>query len=203
VVIHLYGFRRSTVPALKLANGERAQTTRAIARKLDSAVPEPRLVGDGPGWAPAEQWADEVFQNIPRRLLRRLAARSTQMRRDIAHMSPLPFPDAQARITGPVASLLARAAGASEDHIEADMRAFPETMDEVDTLLTGGVARSDPPDALALQLIVTTKTLLRFTELRPILEGRPSTKLAEALDVPLPGDVVASLPPEWVAAAGV
>jgi glutathione S-transferase len=203
VVVHFYGFRGSTVPALKLANGERAQTTRAIARKLDAVVPEPRLVGDGPEWAQAEEWADTVFQNIPRRLVRRMAARSVDLRREIARESPLPFPDAQARMFGPVASLLARAAGASEEHIEADLRAFPETMDEVDTLLTGGVARSDPPDALALQLIVTTKTLLRFTELRPILEGRPSTKLAEALDVPLPGDVVASLPPEWVAAAGV
>ncbi len=203
VVIHLYGFRGSTVPALRLADGSRAQTTRAIARKLDMVVPEPKLVGEGAEWAQAEQWADEVFQNIPRRLLRRMAARSVAVRREIAHASPLPLPDAQARITGPVASLLARVAGASEEHIEADLRAFPETMDEVDALLTGGVARTDPPDALALQLILTTKTLWRYPQLRPILEGRPSTKLAQEVDVPLTGEIGEPLPPEWAAAAGV
>jgi len=203
VVVHVYGFRGSTVPALKLASGERVQTTRAIARKLDELVPEPRLAGEGPEWAQAEEWADEVFQNIPRRLMRRLGARSVEFRREVAHDSPLPFPDAQARITWPVAVLLARVAGASEEHIEADMRAFPETMDEVDALLTGGVARADPPDALALQLIVTTKSLWRFAELRPILDGRPSTKLALDLDIPLPGEIREPLPREWVAAAGV
>jgi glutathione S-transferase len=203
VIIHFYGFRGSTVPALRLANGDRVQTTRAIARKLDQVVPEPRLVGEGAEWAQAEEWADTIFQNIPRRLVRRMAARSYELRRDIARDSPLPLPDLQARLTGPVASLLARVAGADEEHITADLRAFPETMDEVDALLTGGVARTDPPDALALQLILTTKTLWRYPQLRPILEGRPSTKLALAMGVPLPGDVATPMPPEWVAAAGV
>ena len=117
-----------------------------------------------------------------------MAARSIRLRRDIARGSSLPLPDLQARLTGPLASLLARAAGADEEHVTADLRAFPETMDEVDSPLTGGIARTDPPDALALQLILTTKTLWRYPQLRPILDGRPSMKLALEMDVPLPGE---------------
>jgi glutathione S-transferase len=201
--IRLYGFRGGTVPALRLADGERVQTTRAIARRLDALVAEPRMVGQGPVWAGAEQWADEVFQNLPRRMLRRQGTRDRDLRLWVAQQGKLPLPELTATIGGPLARLLAREAGASEANVLADMRALRETMDQVDLLLTDGTARTDPPDALALQLILTTRTLWRLEQLRPLLAGRPSTQLATAFDGAEPGPIVVALPPAWVAAAGL
>ena len=190
VIIHLYGFRGSTVPALRLADAiartddarDRAQTRSGGPRT--AAGRRGRRVGAGRGVG---------RHGLPEHSTATGAPDGRALGCGCAATSPTPArcrcPTLQARLTGPVASLLARVAGAPSSTSTADLRAFPETMDEVDTLLTGGVARTDPPDALALQLILTTKTLWRYPQLRPILEGRPSTKLALAVDVPLTGDV--------------
>jgi glutathione S-transferase len=203
VAIRLYGFRGPTVPAMRLPDGTRVQTTRAIARALDALVPEPRMVGEGEAWVDAEQWADEVFQNLPRRILRRQGVRDRAMRAWIARQAHLPLPNATAAISAPIAAYLAKSADASEANVRADLRALGETMDQVDALLTDGTARVDPPDALALQLILTTKTMWRFEQLRPLLTGRPSTELALALDMPQTGALPIALPNEWVHAAGL
>jgi glutathione S-transferase len=199
IAVRMFGFRGGTVPALRLPSGRRVQTTRAIARALDQLVPEPRLVGDSPGWSEAETWADEVFQNIPRLLVRRLAIHSLALRRWIAEVNQVPLPGVMSRVSGPMARVLATQAGATEEHIRAALAALPATMDRVDALLRDGTARTDPPDALALQLILSTKSLCGFADLKPVLAGRPSTALADALDVPLPADVPVRLPPEWLA----
>jgi glutathione S-transferase len=198
VAVRMFGFRGGTVPALRLPDGRRVQTTRAIARALDQLVPEPRLVGDAPGWSEAETWADEVLQNVTRILMRRLAVDSLEIRRWIADVNHMPLPGAMSRTSGPVARLLAAKSGATEEHIRATLAALPSTMDRVDALLTDGTARTDPPDALALQLIASTKSISGFADLRPILAGRPSTALADALDVPLPPDVPVRLPAAWL-----
>src|SRR5687768_17663878 len=70
-VLRSLGFRRGTVPALKL-DGRRVQGTRAIARALDEAQPDPALFPTDPQQRirveEAERWGDEVLQPVPRRL---------------------------------------------------------------------------------------------------------------------------------------
>src|SRR3954462_5537862 len=67
----LFGAR--TVPAMKLDDGEKVSGSRAIMRRLDELAPEPALwPADGEQRAlveRAEEWGDEVYQPIARRLL--------------------------------------------------------------------------------------------------------------------------------------
>src|ERR1700754_4336719 len=66
-------FGKRTVPAMKLSSGEKVSGSTAIMRRLDELAPEPAL------WRAdeerrarverAEEWGDEVYQPIARRLL--------------------------------------------------------------------------------------------------------------------------------------
>ena len=66
------GFPAPTVPAMRFDDGRRVQTTRAISRELDRMVPEPPLFPGDPdkraAVEAAEQWGDEIYQPVPRRL---------------------------------------------------------------------------------------------------------------------------------------
>src|SRR3954470_14005373 len=63
--------RNGTVPSLCM-DGQRVKTNRAIARFLDSQLPEPPLFPADPARRAAveeaERWGDEVLQPVPRRL---------------------------------------------------------------------------------------------------------------------------------------
>src|SRR3954447_2440625 len=67
------GFRGGTVPALKI-DGRRVQRSLEIARALDQLQPEPPLLPADPEKRrqveEAERWADEVLQDVPRRIVR-------------------------------------------------------------------------------------------------------------------------------------
>jgi glutathione S-transferase len=69
VLVRVVGFGGDRVPAVKFADGRRAQGTRELPRVLDDMVPEPRLVPDDPRALEAEAWADHVLQQWARRLV--------------------------------------------------------------------------------------------------------------------------------------
>ena len=66
------GFPGPTVPAVRFDDGRRVQTTRELSRELDRMVPEPPLFPGDPdrraAVEAAEQWGDEIYQPVPRRL---------------------------------------------------------------------------------------------------------------------------------------
>ena len=69
VLVRIVGFEGYRVPAVKFADGRRAQGTRELPRVLDEMVPEPRLVPDDPRALEAEAWADDVLQQWARRMV--------------------------------------------------------------------------------------------------------------------------------------
>src|SRR5436189_64990 len=77
------GFRGGTVPAMKM-NGQKLQSSRAIARALEQAEPEPPLFPDDPQKRleveEAERWADEVLQDVPRRIVRWMSVHCPETR---------------------------------------------------------------------------------------------------------------------------
>jgi glutathione S-transferase len=75
VLVRLRGFSGDRVPAVKFADGRRAQGMRELPRVLDEIVPEPRLVPDDPRALEAEVWADEVLQQWARRMVASAGAR--------------------------------------------------------------------------------------------------------------------------------
>ena len=76
VLVRVLGFKGDRVPAVKFADGRRAQGTRELPRVLDELVPEPRLVPDDPRALEAEVWADEVLQQWARRMVASTGARN-------------------------------------------------------------------------------------------------------------------------------
>src|SRR5687768_4277044 len=92
VYVRLRGFKGNTIPAMVL-DGRKVQTSRAIARALEDAKPDPPLFPADPEARrrveDAERWGDEVLQNVPRRLMRWSAAHSYEVRRWLAGSLPL------------------------------------------------------------------------------------------------------------------
>ena len=106
VYVRLRGFPGDRVPAVRFADGSRAQGTRPLARALDAIRPEPRLVPDDPRVEEAERWGDDVLQQWARRMVVEAGVRDPDLlararrrrpsRAAAAEGRPLPPPDGPA-----------------------------------------------------------------------------------------------------------
>jgi len=196
------GFRRSTVPALRLPDGRRVQGSLAIAQALERAAPEPSLYPLDPeprGDAQrAERWGEAVLQPIPRRLIR-WGLRNVQSQRrwfaDVA--SPLPAPAVTGTLLTPVAAVFARQVGADDEQIKRDLAELPALLDEVDRLLAAGVIGGDQPGAADFQIAASVRMLLAMQDVGRLVAGRPSEAFALAL-MPQYPPIPAALPPHWI-----
>src|SRR4051812_33857627 len=117
-------FRGGTVPALVI-DGRRVQGSRRISRALDEIQPDPPLFPSEPAARraveDAERWGDEVLQEVPRRLFRWMAANSYDVRRWLAvEVSRVP---GGALIARPSlqAKAFAKASGADDAAVQADL----------------------------------------------------------------------------------
>ena len=148
--LRLVGFRGGTVPALKL-DGRRVQGSRAIARALEAARPDPPLF---PTDRAVETWADEELQMVPRRILRWGLTWDAELRRWISEASGVPAPGAVGALGLPAAKYYARAVGADEAAVRRALDELPGMLARVDALLAdgvltpGGAGRRDAPGAL-------------------------------------------------------
>lgn len=184
--LRLAGFRRGTVPALKL-DGRRIQGSIDIMRELDALHPEPALYPPDPGVRraveDAERWGDEL-QDTPRRILRLGLAKDAGLRRWLAEVDggmPFPPPSLAARLSGPVASYYARVVHADAEHVRAAIAGLPAALDRVDELFDRHVLTRDPPNAATLQLLSTIRTLLGFSDFAEQVGGRSFAPLARKL----------------------
>ncbi len=196
------GFRRSTVPALRLPDGRRVQGSLAIAQALERAVGEPSLYPLDPearGDAErAERWGEAVLQPVPRRLIRWGLRNDPSQRRWFADVaSPLPAPSVTGALMTPVAAIFARQAGADDEQIKRDLAGLPALLDEVDRLLTAGVIGSDRPGAADFQIAASVRMLLAMQDVGRLVAGRPSEAFALALVTEYPS-IPAALPPHWI-----
>lgn len=196
------GFRRSTVPALRLPGGRRVQGSLAIAQALERAVPEPALYPTDPGARDraqlAERWGEAVLQPVPRRLIR-WGLRNVQSQRrwfaDVA--SPLPAPGVTGTLLTPLAAVFARQVGAGDEQIKRDLAELPVLLDEVDRLLAAGVIGGDQPGAADFQIAASVRMLLAMQDVGRLVAGRPSEAFALGL-IPEYPPIPAALPPHWI-----
>jgi glutathione S-transferase len=202
-VLRAAGFRRGTVPALKL-DGRRIQGSLEISRALEAARPDPPLYPADPdrrrAVEEAERWGESVLQPVPRRIIRRASTRSPAMRRFIAADSHLPFPSVTSAALIPAAHVFARMVGASEARARADVVELPSLLDHVDALIAEGTIGGDEPGAADLQIATTLRALLAYPELRAQIDARPAGQLARRILPDFP-DFPPSFPPEWLSAA--
>lgn len=197
------GFRRGTVPALRL-DGKRVQGSRAISRFLDEVQDEPRLFPADPQERirveEAERWGDAILQPLPRRLTRWLALNSTAMRVHMAREAGIPA----ARVVGaanlPVAWFFARRAEATDaERVRRAVLLLPALLDHVEELIAAGTIGTDEPNAADFQIAPSIRVLVSYQDLAPLIERRKAGRFATALLPSYPTSVPAgSVPAEWL-----
>jgi glutathione S-transferase len=201
--LRLAGFRRGTVPGLKL-DGRRVQGSLEISRALDELQPEPRLFPADPeqrrAVEEAEAWGERELQPMPRRMFRWGASRRQGLRVWMARDMGMPAPTVVARAQKPLAHAFARMAGVSDERVRADITALPGQLDHVDRLIAGGVIGGDEPNAADFQIGTSVRVFLAYEDLRGLVEGRPAGELAMRLLPRYPGPLPPFLPDEWLAA---
>jgi glutathione S-transferase len=192
------GFRGGTVPALKV-DGRRVQQSRAIARALEEAKPDPPLFPADPerrvAVEEAERWADEVLQDVPRRIVRWLSVHRPETRVMIAEEIGVPLPRFAAWINAPSARYMANKVD-SDEEIRKAIAVVPQVLDHVDGLIADGVIGRPEPNAADFQIAPNVRALMTVRDLAPVTDGRPAAELAMRLIPEFGNDFPAGLLPE-------
>jgi glutathione S-transferase len=206
LLMRAYGFGGGTVPGLKL-DGRRVQGSLEISRALEEAQPQPPLFPAEPdrrvAVEEAERWGDEAYQPVPRRIFRWSVTVDRDLRQDIARRSGIPAPALASMLFWPVSQFYVRLEGGGEAAARADVAALPDHLDRVDELIAAGTLNGDELNAADFQIAPTTRVLLNFTQLRPLIEGRPAADHAMRVIPDFGYDVPLRIPPEWIPSAGV
>jgi glutathione S-transferase len=191
-LVRAAGFKGRTVPALKLEDGRRVQSTLGISRTLDELIPERPLFPADPDHRraveEAERWGHDELQPVPRRIFRRGAAVDSGLRRWIAaDVVELPAPGIGAALSKPIAALRSKEAG-GDDLIRVDVARLPVLLDHADALVNNAVIGGDQPNAADFQILSSVRVLLDFQAL-PSFEERPSARAARRLFPDWEGDM--------------
>jgi len=205
LILWALGFRRATVPAMKLPDGRRVQGSLAIAQALEQIAPVPSLYPQGlearAAVAEAEHWGEAVLQPIPRRLIRWGLRRHLRQRRWFADVaSPLPAPGLVGLLLTPIVPVFVRQADASDERVQHDLAELPGLLDHVDRLLGLGVIGGDELGAADFQIGASVRMLLAMEDIRSLIERRPAEAFARRV-VPEYPPVPAAMPSHWLPAS--
>jgi glutathione S-transferase len=205
VLLWASGFRRGTVPALKL-DGRKIEGSREIARALEAAVPEPPLFPADPeqrrAVEEAEAWGESELQDVPRAIARYVLARDNGARTAIARDVGIPLPAVAATLNWPVARAMAARVGADEARVRQVLADLPATLDRVDGYIAAGVLGGETPNAADFQIAPSIRILTAIDQLAPLLAGRPCADHARRFVPDYPKTPV-EIPREVLAAAGL
>jgi glutathione S-transferase len=193
-------FGTRTVPSVRLETGEKLSGSRAIMRRLEELVPEPALLSDDPAIVRAEEWGDQVWQPIARRLLWQGFACTPRAMPSYQEGARLRLPAPVVLAVAPVVTRVERwLTGASEPAARADLRSLPGHLDRIDGWLRDGVLGGDVVNAADLQIAATTRLLLTIGDVRPFFMGRPAEAHARALFPDCAGETPpGAYPAQWL-----
>ena len=201
IALRALGFRGGTVPALRL-DGRRVQTTLRISRALDELKPDPPLFPADPerraAVEDAERWGEAVYQPVPRRIFRWALTRDGKLRRHLAERDRVPAPALTAPAMQPVAALFARAVGADDERVRSDLAQLPEHLARVDELIAAGTLGGEELNAADFQIGTTTRVMMNFPQLRPLIAGRPAGEHAMTICPRFGREMPIELPADWV-----
>src|SRR5215208_4175794 len=176
------GDRLGTVPALKL-DGEKVQTNRAIARRLEELKPEPPLFPADPDLRrkveEAEAWADDPFQMVARRLTLAGGRRGPEAMRNGAtdgRMGFLLWRHDRVRAAG--TKFLAKRVFTADDESEQQMLAeLPAQLDKIDAWIAEGVLKGEQLNAADFAIGSSLALLCYRNDLAPKIESRAAGRL--------------------------
>jgi glutathione S-transferase len=198
----LYG--GGTVPGMRV-DGEKLVGSRTIMRRLDELSPTPSLLPDDPAARArvleAEQWGDDVFQSVPRRILDAGFLRDASSMESYVGDAKLPLPRAAMRPSLPLmAKLMARRNHAEDGPVRADLAALPGQLEQIDGWIAEGVLGGEEPNAADLQIGSTIRLLQTIADVRPLIADHPAAALTRYFPA-MVGEVPAgTLPAEWLPA---
>jgi glutathione S-transferase len=205
LILKLLGYRRGTVPAVKL-DGRKIEDSVELSHALERLAPDPPLFPADPAKRraveEAERWGEAELQMIPRRIFRWTFAHHNDARARLARDIGFPLPGLVARLNAPVAKAMAGRVDADLEHARAALAAVPEALDKVDGWIADGTL-GDPeaPNAADFQIAPSIRALAGVTDLLPLLAGRPCDAHARRLLPRFPEGRM-DLPPQLKAAAG-
>jgi glutathione S-transferase len=189
-------FGRRTVPGLRI-DGEKVQGSRAILRRLDELVAEPRLLPEDPDERArveeAERWGDEVFQPIARELIWAAFVRNPSAMVSYSKHSKLPMPAPAVRASAPlIAKAASRLNRTNAEVASKDLAALPGWLDKIDAWIADGtIGDAEHPNVADLQILSTVRLMLTISDARALIEGRPCAAAAMALFEAFDGDMPA------------
>jgi glutathione S-transferase len=199
-------FGARTVPGLILDSGEKISGSRAIMRRLEELAPEPSLFPADPDALAevhrAEEWGDEVWQPMARRLLWRTFTMHPRAMTSYQEGSRYPMPAVAVRLMAPAVNAVERRLNAAEEGaVRADLLALPGHLDRIDAWLADGVLGGETVNAADLQIATTSRLMLTIGDVRPYFAGRPAEAHAMGLFGEWAGSTPAGVfPAEWVSA---
>ena len=195
-------FGGRTVPAAVLETGEKVSGSRAIMRRLEAIAPTPALYPDGEDRHDvlrAEEWGDQVWQPLGRRLLWAAFAVAPAAMNGYQEGARRPVPAPALRLAAPtVIRIERRLNDASEGEVRADLRALGNHLDRIDGWVDAGILGGDQPNAADLQIGATTRLLLTIGDVATAIAGRPAERHARQLWPEWAGAVPAgAYPQRW------
>ena len=200
-------FGRRTVPGLTLESGEKLSGSRAIIRRLEELAPDPALLPADPdervAVERAEEWGDEVWQPMARRLVWRTLTLCPQAMKSYQAGSRFSLPGPAVLALAPVVNAVERKLnGAEEGAVRADLRSLPRHLDRIDGWLRDGVLGGETANAADLQIAPTSRLMLTIGDVRPYFAGRPAEAHAMGLFEEWAGETPAGVfPAQWLSAA--
>lgn len=201
VALRGLGFRGGTVPAMKV-DGRRVQGSLEISRALEELAPQPPLFPTDPerrvAVEDAERWGERAYQPVPRRIFRWAVTGDRDLRTALARQTGIPTPGAASVLLWPVTQFYVRLEGGGEAAARADVAALPDHLDRVDELIGAGTLNGEQLNAADFQIATTTRVLLNFPQLRPLVEGRPAAEHAMRVVPDFGDEVPVRLPAEWL-----
>jgi glutathione S-transferase len=200
--LRLAGFPAPTVPGLRI-DGRRIQGSLAVVRALEELRPEPPLLPRDPEARrrveEAERWGEAVLQPLPRRLAWWAIGRERKALRSFAEGAALHVPIGLAmHAAGPIIRYEIHTHGATDERVQADLRALPETLSRIDACIDGGVIGGATPNAADFQIAPSVRLLMCSDQLRPCVAERQSGRLAARLLPDFPGRIGPVIPPAWL-----
>lgn len=204
VATMIFGAR--TVPAMKIYGGpngvEKAQTTVKCLRAIESLVPDPPFypaaAAERDRVVAAEAWGVGEFQDVVRRIVwNGLRAHPQAL---FTFDTNLPLPDAMLKPFGRPTIWGERLLnGASIDRVRGDVEALPQWIDEIDGFIENGTIGGASPNAADLTIFSSIWLLRSLSDLRPMLDDRPTGRKARELFGEAPGEIPAgSFPAAWL-----
>lgn len=176
--------RLGTVPAVRLGD-QRVQTNHKIARWLDELEPEPPLFPADPELRrqveEAEQWGDEEFQMVARRLV--LAAvlhgpDAVYNRGGEGRLGPLLWHHDRVRLIG--TRMLGKFAFEANLDTEREMlAALPAMLNRIDAWVGAGVLNGEQLNAADFMIASSLALLCYRVDIGPGIESRPAGALVE------------------------